>query len=379
MTGTAVTPEPPDRPATALLSVAFAVLAVCAALLGACGHTAGGAPARTSPTGGGPTTVALGDMSAVTGTDVRLAYRVEAHGSATADVTIVIADFHGHVVRRLVLPQRQATNTDLTYSFRCTLPQGAYRYHVEAVDESGRRQTQAQAAAFLVHPVVPSAASVADTIAWLRERSGIAALAVIDDRGRLSGYNLDLPFGSASVVKAMLLVAYLRTHTTLEPSVKRDLARMITVSDNAATDRIYALVGDQGLRRFAKEAGMSDFDIAGRWDLAQITAADQARFFYGMDDLLPAGYRTWVRELLASVNRYRGWGMPQVARSYGWQVYFKDGWMPTGRGQLVDQVVRCERRGVTFAVAVLTDGDPYPDYGVATMSGVGEHIFGVSP
>jgi hypothetical protein len=53
--------------------------------------------------------------------------------------------------------------------------------------------------------------------------------------------------------------------------------------------------------------------------------------------------------------------------------------MPTGRGQLVDQVVRCERRGVTLAVAVLTDGDPYPDYGVATMSGVGEHILGVAP
>ena len=104
-----------------------------------------------------------------------------------------------------------------------TLPQGAYHYHVEAVDESGRRQTQAQAAARVLHPVVPSPAAVADTIAWLRGRNGVAALAVVDDRGRLSGYNLDLPFGSASVVKAMLLVAYLRTHTTLDPSVKREL------------------------------------------------------------------------------------------------------------------------------------------------------------
>ena len=80
---------------------------------------------------------------------------------------------------------------------------------------------------------------------------------------------------------------------------------MITVSDNTATDRIYGLVGDQGLHRFAQEAGMSHFAVAGRWDLAQITAADQARFFYGMDDLVPAGYRPWVCALLASVNRYR--------------------------------------------------------------------------
>ena len=361
------------------LSVACTALAVCAALMSACGHAGEVAPTRTPPTvaGAGPTTVALGDVSAVTGTTIRLAYRIDGSGAAT--VTIVIQDFQGDVVRRSELPRRQATNTDLTYSFHCTLPEGAYRYHVEAVDESGRRQTQAQAAALVVHRVLPSAACIDDTIAWLRERSGIAALAVVDDRGHLSGYNLDLPFGSASVVKAMLLAAYLRTHTTLDPSVKRDLGRMITVSDNAATDRIYALVGDEGLRGFAQEAGMSHFAVAGRWDLAQITAADQARFFYGMDDLVPAGYRTWVRELLVTVNRYRGWGMPHVARRYGWQVFFKDGWMPTGRGQLVDQVVRCERSGVTFAVAVLTDGDPYPDYGVATMSGVGEHILGVAP
>ena len=52
--------------------------------------------------------------------------------------------------------------------------------------------------------------------------------------------------------------------------------------------------------------------------------------------------------------------------------------MPTGRGQLVDQVMRCGRRGVTFAVAVLTDGDPYPDYGVATMAGSANNL-GVAP
>lgn len=41
--------------------------------------------------------------------------------------------------------------------------------------------------------------------------------------------------------------------------------------------------------------------------------------------------------------------------------------MPTKQGQSLLQMVRLERRGVTFSVAVFTDGQPTPEYGVTTI------------
>jgi len=41
--------------------------------------------------------------------------------------------------------------------------------------------------------------------------------------------------------------------------------------------------------------------------------------------------------------------------------------MPTKRGQSLLQMVRLERRGVTFSVAVFPDGQPTPEYGVTTI------------
>lgn len=44
--------------------------------------------------------------------------------------------------------------------------------------------------------------------------------------------------------------------------------------------------------------------------------------------------------------------------------------MPTKRGQSLLQMVRLERRGVTFPVAVFPDGQPTPEYGVTTIRDV---------
>lgn len=93
---------------------------------------------------------------------------------------------------------------------------------------------------------------------------------------------------------------------------------------------------------------MTDFSVHGYWSSARISAADQVRFFFAMES----------------------WGIPAVARPRGWRTYFKGGWRGTGRGQLVHQVARLERRGARVAIAVMTDGDPSMDYGIGTIEGV---------
>jgi Beta-lactamase enzyme family len=223
-------------------------------------------------------------------------------------------------------------------------------------------------------PVWPSAAALATTERWLRGRIGVTALAVIDSRGRLQGYRYDTQFGSASVVKAMLLVQYLRTHAGISRHERFLLTRMIVDSDNAATDKVFAQVGTGGLSDLARVAGMRRFTPSSVWALSMVTAADQARFFYRIDSLVPERQRALLERVLAERGPYRGWGIPQAALQRGWRVWWKDGWMHSARGELLLQAARLERQGITFAVAVIADGQPTSGYGVATMRGVGERL-----
>jgi hypothetical protein len=222
--------------------------------------------------------------------------------------------------------------------------------------------------------VQPSAAALAVTERWLRGRTGVTALAVIDSRGRLHGYGYDARFGSASLVKAMLLVQYLRTHAGISAHERSLLTRMIVDSDNAATDTVFAQVGTGGLSTLAPVAGMRRFTPSSVWALSKVTAADQARFFFRIDSLVPSRHRALLRRVLGQHGPYRGWGIPQVALLRGWHVWWKDGWMHSVRGELLLQAARLERRGTTFAVAVIADGQPTSGYGVATMRGVGERL-----
>jgi hypothetical protein len=60
-----------------------------------------------------------------------------------------------------------------------------------------------------------------------------------------------------------------------------------------------------------------------------------------------------------------------------WQVFFKTGALPE-RG-LFNEVARLERAGVTFSVAVLTDGDPSMAYGEETIAGVAARLLARNP
>ena len=220
---------------------------------------------------------------------------------------------------------------------------------------------------------VPSQRRIRAARAYLGDRAGSTAFAVVDTRGRLSGLRSDTQFGSASVVKAMLLVARLdalaRSQTPLSTGERALLAPMVRRSDNSAATAIYGRVGDAGLRRLARRARMRRFAVSGYWANARITAADQTRFFIRLDRLLPRRHRAYGRELLGGIVSEQRWGIPRGAPR-GWRVFFKGGWRPEARGNLVHQAARLERGERVLAVAVLTTGNPSHGYGTETIRGV---------
>jgi hypothetical protein len=314
-------------------------------------------------------TVAGADVECLRATTVTLPYRLEdAYGQSR--VTVVVRTGAGRTVKTIVVPGTVPGGRDEQVSFSCNLAPGLYVWSVAATDAAGRPAAERIAAHLRVDAAFPSAAAIARAIAWLEGRAGVTAVAVVDTSGALRGWHQDQRFVTASVIKAMLLVEYLRTHATLSPWAVSTLTPMIERSDNTAAEAVYGVVGDAHLYSLAKAADMTRFSIAGVLFGAQLTAADQARFFYRLPSLVPKAHRAFALYLLSHIASYQSWGIPATARPLGWQVWFKGGWRGTSIGQLVHQVARLSRGPRTFSMAVFTNGDPSQGYGIQTIAGV---------
>jgi hypothetical protein len=227
--------------------------------------------------------------------------------------------------------------------------------------------------------VYPSAERIIATRRYIVRRAGRKAFAVDDDREDVEGFAIHSRFHSASVVKSMLLVAYLRMvareHRALDDGDRGVLYPMIHSSDNdAATDALDD-VGEDALNRVARDAHMSDYVPAGgTWGFTEVSAADLARFFYHQDKLIPRRFDGYARWLLSGIEVGESWGIPAVARPE-FSVFFKGGWLPEVEG-LVNQAARLERPGIKFALAVLSTHDPSMDYGERTIEGVTARLLG---
>ncbi len=215
--------------------------------------------------------------------------------------------------------------------------------------------------------------------AWrfARRRGGQVSLAVVDTRGRLRGRDAGRRYVSASVVKAMLLVAELRrlqrNGLPLDGATRDLLKAMIVHSDNDSADMIYRRVGDPGLVRVAKSARMRRFTVAGYWAKAQVTAADLARFFSGVRRLLPRPHRRVALHFLASIVRDQRWGLPRAAGG-SWTAYAKGGWRATGRGELVHQAAWLHDGNRDLAIAILTDAQPSRIYAIHTVRRIADRL-----
>jgi zinc D-Ala-D-Ala dipeptidase len=208
-------------------------------------------------------------------------------------------------------------------------------------------------------------------------RRATSSFALIDSRGRLHGYQARRRYASGSIVKLMLLVAYLRRlEGRMPPRADQELLHtMIVLSGNKVASIIQGKVGTAALWEVARDAGMRDFSVSGSWGSALISAADQARFFRRFDRMIPAGTRDYARELMSSIDTRQRWGFPRPALDLGFEAFFKIGWRGTAAGRLVHAVGMFERDGERVSLAVLTDGNPSHDYGTDTIRGAAERAF----
>ncbi len=224
----------------------------------------------------------------------------------------------------------------------------------------------------------PPAARIRAARRYLRGRAGVNSWALIDSWGRMHGFAPHRTYVTASLVKAMLLTAYLRGLGNRMPDggERAVLGQMITVSSNDAADTIYYRVGDARLDHLARLAGMTRFSVAGYWANAQFSAEDQARFFNRIDRLIPERSRAYARRLLSSIVSYQRWGFSRFSLARGFRTFFKGGWRGTGAGRLVHEAALFERGDTRISMAVLTDGNPSHEYGTETLRGVAQRVFG---
>jgi beta-lactamase class A len=227
----------------------------------------------------------------------------------------------------------------------------------------------------------PPAGAIGEAARFLETRAGHTSFAVVDNTGRLSGLRMRAHFQTASIVKVMMLVAYLQLvserHRNLGPADTGLLYPMIHISDNNAASAVLAVVGGAALARIAQESGMRDYAPGvGWWAYTQTSAADQARFLFALQRLIPPRFYGYARYLMSTIEPSQSWGIPPVARPR-WQVFFKTGWLP--EEGVFTEVARLERGRVTFTIAVLTSGQPSKTYGEQTIEGVAARLMARSP
>ncbi len=213
---------------------------------------------------------------------------------------------------------------------------------------------------------------VAGAIAFAHGRTGDIAFAVRTAH-RFYGYRSDHVEWSASVVKAMLMVAYLDRHSVagrpLNGSDYALLVPMITRSDNNAADAVDRIVGNGGLDALAARVGMNHFAaVAPVWGESRITARDQTRFLLHIDRYVSPRHRAFAMHLLASITPSQRWGIGRVAPR-GWHLYFKGGW-GYATGLLDHQVVLLTRGCARVSLAILSMYDGSHAFGKATLQGM---------
>ncbi len=262
----------------------------------------------------------------------------------------------------------------------CAAPTGLAQARADGAPPAVATDVSGTAGANVVatQTAVPTTSTIAATTAWIKGRHGVVGCAVVASDGTLYGWGQNRQFASMSVVKAMLLVAYLREHTKLTPWARRTLTSMITVSDNAAASAIYRIVGARGLRAVARVAHMRHFAVGSSWSESRVTAADQAEFFYRMDAYIPTQHLAFARYVLTHIAPSQAWGIPRIARRAGWTSYTKGGWSGPSRSQIVHSVGRLEKNGTTIAIAVLTAGNATQGYGIATIEGFTARLLGLA-
>ena len=210
---------------------------------------------------------------------------------------------------------------------------------------------------------------------YIATRAGSVSFSIIGPRGGTYSYRASTEVAAASVLKVMFMVAYLRRigDRALTDADRALLGPMIRRSDNVAATRIDDMLGPRPMYRLARDAGMHHFHFVSHpWGNSTVTAGEQARFMYRLEDYIPDRHEAYARFLLSHITPSQRWGIGRIDRP-NWRIFFKGGW-GSGTGSVEHQVAFLERGDLRIAAAVMITGSPSHDYAKQTLFGVFDRL-----
>lgn len=188
-------------------------------------------------------------------------------------------------------------------------------------------------------------------------------------------------FDTASIVKVDILAALLfhaqeegRSLTAAEKSMA---TAMIERSDNTSATTLFSAVGGEaGLEEFNASIGLVDTDVGsdGFWGLTTTTVSDQIRLLgvmFGDGSVLTTSSQAYAEGLMSNVVDSQNFGVSTAADDLD-SAALKVGYLQRSATGLWDvtSIGKIERSGVTYLVAVLSDGSSTYDAGVALVDDV---------
>jgi len=215
--------------------------------------------------------------------------------------------------------------------------------------------------------------------AYLDGRSGDLGLELVDLR-RGQSFRFDAEEGYCySTIKVLILTTLLhqRQEDGKQLSARqRSLAeRMITRSDNSATEALLAEVGRDEVRRIGDLVGMDHTHMDdGWWGLWRTTPGDLNRMVGAVlssDAVLDSSRRAVARFLMADVIAEQRWGVfaPESSRVH---VAAKNGWGPLPDGYRLNSAGWVSAADREYQLAILSNSPDGFRYGRRTISEVAD-------
>ncbi len=211
----------------------------------------------------------------------------------------------------------------------------------------------------------------------LRSSHGHLAVGVVDrSTGAMAVYDAGRRFTMASIAKVDILATLLLQRQPpnggLSEADQQLATTMIEASDDDAANRLWQDAGEGsgmtaaaerlGLRRTAPGPGID-------WGLGTTTAGDQITLLRDLTtpgSPLTEAARRYVLSLMRGVDASQRWGVPAAATP-GTSYAVKDGWLPAGRGWVINSIGALRHGQQRLLMAVLSDGQPTEAAGIAAV------------
>lgn len=224
-----------------------------------------------------------------------------------------------------------------------------------------------------------------DIAAKLVGRISTVGLKEIDDRtGVTCTYHPTTHFYAASVIKATILAALLRTAQEQKRKLtarERRLAwLMITQSNNDAATALWNQEGPRRMQHILNLAKMTQTKLAHAWGLSLLTAHDEILLLSLLsrpNRILSLKSRVYAQYLMSHVISSQRWGVPAGAPT-SVQVGVKNGWLPypVSDNWEINSIgfFRSTKPFRDYEIAMLTHNNPTMPYGIDTIEGAAKAI-----